>query len=148
MTYEWSQIHYGNGDAVHNTFGAHVNAGEVHLYDTRYQLGGCSAYGSTYNCLYNVIDHNILSSTAFDPVGYWSDPWSMQFAEESLFYGSNVPGTASAQALVANMQYIDGSFQAHAAGCDILVYENDDSSHWGHSPQTCSTQGFYTSVSY
>lgn len=145
ITQDWSQTHRDDNDTIHNTFGGHVTDGLNYVYEVYYVPNGCYSHGG---CFYNVINSNIISDTAFDPTSAWgSGNWNMEYSEESLFYGSNVPGVGSSQALVGSMAYYSDSYTWLTVDCGadgIIKYIDDDADHWAHSYVSCANQTLYT----
>ncbi len=131
--------------SLYDWYGSHVYDGDVHTYRVHDTLSGSGAYALTA-----FVDGTaVMSYIDSDTNPHWSGGTYLEFSQEAYYLPSNVPGTPSRPATIANMTYFTPSgTSGYPVDCGLINYVNNNPSHWGHSFTSCDTQPLYTSQPY
>jgi hypothetical protein len=91
-----------------------------------------SDYESSCACLRGYVDGTVVSqTTTFNPLTVWgTSGWGVEFASESLYSDSDIPGTTSAR-VDYYASYLNSSFSWTLPDSTFFTGEDDYSQHWG-----------------
>jgi hypothetical protein len=110
-------------------------------------LGSNNVYKSVWNsncyCLNSWANNSLVLSSSWNPYSTWAFPFAVQSAGEAIYTANDMPGDATNQAVVSNLQgerVSDDTFEA--LSCGTLAYHNDHPSTWHLSALNPMCTGF------
>lgn len=127
--YPFSQFNHGTGFSTNFDLAHPQTPGTTHTAKTYFTT---SCGGGIGGCFKNVYDNRVISQTDFNPVSYFTLPWSPQIFGEAIYAESDLPGYAGSHTAftsISTQRYSDNQWQPFMPGPPLP--HNMNPGRWG-----------------
>lgn len=133
----FSQFYNPGTNYLHDTSVCCAQPGETHTYWQQTVEDSSGAYALRSN-----FDSTIIQISPFDEFDYWDSPEIPEYANETAYSNSLVPGSAAAPVQVSGLTVQNVSDQFTAMPC-TLGMQNDEPTQWADPLTKCPTTDFF-----